>query len=160
MSGGYDPNQNPYQQPQGNQPPPGYGQQPPPGYGQQQPPGYGQQPQQGYGQQPQGYGQQPYPPQPGYPPQYTQPYGGPGQMPPPVGMPPIVIWGFILALIPCCGVIPAAGAIMCAVGLGEAKRRNAGVGLAYAGIIIGSIWVVLNIISWILNAGGQFSQFK
>jgi hypothetical protein len=62
-------------------PPPGYGQAPPPGYGQ---PGYGQAPPPGYGQPapPQGYppayGQNPYPSQQPYPPQY-----GPAQPPPP-----------------------------------------------------------------------------
>jgi hypothetical protein len=136
MSGGYDPNQNPYQQPQGNTPP---------GYGAPQG-GYNQQPQ-GYGQQPQGYGQQPYPPQ-GYPQQYAQPYGY--QAPPvPEGIPPMVLWGFILALF-CC---PLVGVILCAVGLPEAKRRNNGVGLAYAGIIIGIIWIILGIIGQVANAG-------
>jgi len=144
MSGGYDPNQNPYQQPQGNQPPPGYG---------QAPQGYGQQPQ-GYGQTPQGYGQQPYAPQPGYPPQYAQPYGM--QAPPvPEGIPPLVLWGFILSLF-CC---PLIGVILCAVGLPEAKRRNNGVGLAYAGIIIGIVWIVLSVLMQIVNAGASASRF-
>ncbi len=152
MSGGYDPNQNPYQQPQGSQPPPGYGA-PPGGYN-QQPQGYGQQPPPGYGQQPQGYGQQPYPPQPGYPPQYAQPYGF---QPPPVaeGIPPLVLWGFILSLF-CC---PLVGVILCAVGLPEAKRRNNGVGLAYAGIIIGIVWIVLSVLMQIVNAGANASRF-
>lgn len=130
MSGGYDPNQNPYAQQQG---------------------GYNQQPQ-GYGQQPQGYGQQPYPPQ-GYPPQYAQPYGY--QPPPPEGIPGLVLWGFILALF-CC---PLVGVIMCAVGLPEAKRRNNGVGLAYAGIIIGIIWIVLGFIMQLANIGANASRF-
>lgn len=142
MSGGYDPNQNPYQQPQGNTPP---------GYGAPQG-GYNQQPQ-GYGQQPQGYGQQPYPPQ-GYPQQYAQPYGY--QAPPvPEGIPPMVLWGFILALF-CC---PLVGVILCAVGLPEAKRRNNGVGLAYAGIIIGIIWIILGIIGQVANAGASAARF-
>lgn len=150
MSGGYDPNQNPYQQPPGNQPPPGYGEQPQ-GYG-QQPQGYAQQPQgyggqpPGYGAQPQGYGQQPYPPQPGYPPQYAPQYGY--QPPPQTGTPGIVIWGFVLAIIPCC---PLIGVIMCGVGLPEAKRRGSGEGLAYAGIIVGIIWMVLGVIGQVLE---------
>ncbi len=140
MSGGYDPNQNPYQQPQGNQPPNGYGQQPPPGYGQQP---------QGYGQQPQGYGQQP-----GYPPQqFAQPYGF--QPPPPAtGTPSMVIWGFVLAVF-CC---PIVGVILCGMGLPEAKKRGSGEGLAWAGIIIGCIWIVLGILSRILNLGAQMAR--
>jgi hypothetical protein len=133
MSGGYDPNQNPYQQPQGQQPPPGYGQQMPPGYG----------------QQPVGYGQQPYPPQ-----QFTPPYGMQGP-PPATGTPGIVIWGFVLAIIPCC---PLIGVIMCGVGLPEAKRRGSGEGLAYAGIIVGVVWIVLGIVFRILNVGAQMAR--
>ncbi|GIK53877.1 MAG: DUF4190 domain-containing protein [Planctomycetaceae bacterium] len=130
MSGGY--NQNPYQQGgQGGygQQPQGYGQQPA-GYGQPgaYPPGYG--PQQGYGQ-PQAYG---------------QPFGY-GAPPVPQGIPGTVIAGFILSLFIC----PLVGVILCGVGLGEAKRRNAGVGLAYAGIIIGLIWIVLGIV---INVAG------
>lgn len=58
-----------------------------------------------------------------------------------------MIAGFILSLFIC----PLVGVILCGVGLGEAKRRNAGVGLAYAGIIIGLIWIVLGIV---INVAG------
>ncbi|MBK8206653.1 MAG: hypothetical protein IPK87_07625 [Planctomycetes bacterium] len=97
----------------------------PPQQGQNQ---YGGQPQGGYPQQ-QPYGQ------PGYPPQ--------GYGPPPAqGTPGLVIAGAILALVPIC---PLIGVILAAVGLGEAKRRNAGVGLAKASIIVGIIWILLSI---------------
>lgn len=56
-------------------------------------------------------------------------------------IPGIVIAGFILVFL--CTIV---GIILCAVGLGEAKRREAGVGLAWAGIIIGIVWIVLGII--------------
>lgn len=100
-----------------------YGGQPQGQYGQQQ----GQYPQQQGGYQQQPYGQQPY-------------YGGPPQ---PQGTPVTVIIGAILALPPIC---PLIGLILAAVGMGEAKRRNAGVGLAKATIIMGIIWIVLGII--------------
>ena len=106
-----------------------------------QPPGYnqGQQPQQG------GYPQQ----QQGYPPQ-QQPYGQPGYGPPQQqGIPGLVIAGAILAILPIC---PLIGIILAAVGLGEAKRRNAGVGLAQAAIGVGILWIVLSIIVRVVAA--------
>jgi hypothetical protein len=110
---------------------------PPPGYGQQQG-GYPQQPQGGYQQQPGGYQQQG-----GYPQQ--QPYGqqpyGQQQMygaPPAQGIPGTVIAGFILSFL-----CPLIGLILCGVGLGEAKKRNAGTGLAIAGIVISLVNMVL-----------------
>lgn len=88
-------------------------------YSQGQPPQYGQQGQ--YQQPPQGQ----YPPQ--QPPQqyYQQPYGHPGQ---PYAqqagsVPGVVIAGFIFSFL-----CPLLGLILCAVGMSEAKRRNAGVG--------------------------------
>jgi hypothetical protein len=96
----------------------------------------------GHPQQPGGYQQQPggYPPQGQYPQQ--QPYGQQPMYgaPPPQGIPGIVIAGFILAFF--CSLI---GLILCAVGLPEAKRRNRGVGLAWAGIIISIVFIVLGI---------------
>lgn len=95
------------------------------------------------GQPPQGY-----PPQQGGHPQQQQPYGQqPGYAPQPQGTPGLVIAGAILAIIPIC---PLIGVILAAVGLGEAKRRNAGVGLAQATIGVGIFWIVLSIIANIL----------
>ncbi len=92
-------------------------------YGQQQ---YGQQ----YGQQQYG---QPYPP---------QPYGHPGYAPQQAqGIPGTVIAGFICAFL-----CPLIGLILCAVGMGEAKRRNAGVGLATAGIIVAVVMLPFNVV--------------
>ena len=54
------------------------------------------------------------------------------------GAPGIVIAGFILAFL-----CPLVGIILCAIGLGEAKRRGAGVGLAQTGIIIGIVVIVV-----------------
>ena len=63
----------------------------------------------------------------------------------------MVIWGFILAVF-CC---PLVGVILCAVGLPEAKRRDSGVGLAYAGIIIGIVWMVLGIVLQVLGGAAR-----
>jgi hypothetical protein len=46
-------------------------------------------------------------------------------------IPPLVIAGFVLSLFG--GLL---GGILCLVGLSEAKKRDAGVGLAYAGIAL------------------------
>jgi hypothetical protein len=88
----------------------------------------------------------PPPQQPGYaPPQpgYAQPrYGQPGYAPPqPTGTPGIVIAGFIFSFL--CGLL---GLILCAVGLGEAKKRGAGEGLAIAGIIISIVNMLLGVV--------------
>jgi hypothetical protein len=56
-------------------------------------------------------------------------------------IPGIVIGGFILSFL--CSLI---GLIMCIIGLKEAKARGAGVGLAYAGIVIASLSIVAGII--------------
>lgn len=122
----------------------------PPGYnqGQGQQGGYPQQqPQQG-GYPPQQGG---YPPQQGGYPQQQQPYGAqPGYgAPPKTGIPGLVIAGAILAIVPIC---PLIGLILAAVGMGEAKRRNAGVGLAWAAIIMGIIWIVISIGVNVANA--------
>ena len=53
------------------------------------------------------------------------------------GTPGTVIAGLILAFF-----CPLIGVILCAVGLPEAQRRNSGVGLAYAGIIIGIVFML------------------
>ncbi len=82
-----------------------------------------------------------YPPQQGYSPQ--QPYGQqqPYNTDPNAGkIPGIVIAGFILSFL--CSLI---GLILCAIGLNEAKRRGAGVGLAYAGIIISIVFIILSV---------------
>jgi hypothetical protein len=119
----------------GYPPQPGSGNQPKPPYG--QPNNYPQQPQYGQGQyQPQQQPQQ-------YPQQYQQqPYGQqqyyPQQQAP--GIPGTVIAGFILSFL-----CPLIGLILCAVGMGEAKRRNAGVGLATAGIIIAICMMIVGV---------------
>jgi hypothetical protein len=124
----------------------------PPGYNQggQQQGGYPQQPQQPQqGGYPQQQPQQPggYPPQQqGYPPQQQQPYGQPGYGAPaqPTGTPGMAIAGLILAIIPCTWWL---GIIFSAIGLSQAKKRGAGVGIATAGLVIGIIWGVLSIIN-------------
>lgn len=60
--------------------------------------------------------------------------------------PGIVIAGFILSFL--CSLV---GLIMCIIGLKEAKARGAGVGLAYAGIVIGAIFMVLGGINAAMN---------
>jgi hypothetical protein len=118
----------------------------PQGYNQYpQQPNYPRGPYQGppvAGQYPQG----PYQGPPTGPTPYPQPYGAPypqnpyGQANPNMGVTPgLVTAGFIMALIPCTAKI---GLIMCAVGMGEAKKRQSGEGLALAGIIIGACWLV------------------
>lgn len=94
---------------------------------QQQGGGYPQQQGGGYPQQQQPYGQQGYPPQ-----GYGNPNAG--------KIPGTVIAGFILAFL-----CPLIGLILCAVGLGEAKRRGAGEGLAIAGIVISLAWLLLSV---------------
>lgn len=115
---------------QGNyQQQPQYGQ--PNNYQQQQQYGQGQyQPQ----QHPQQYQQQPYGQQ-YYPQQQAQ------------GIPGIVIAGFILSFL-----CPLIGLILCAVGMGEAKRRNAGVGLATAGIVISICMMLFGVL---INLGSR-----
>lgn len=109
-------------------------------YPQQQYP-QGQYPQQQYPQQqyPQGQYQQPYG---GQPYGYQQPYAQPKQ-----GIPGTVIAGFICSFL--CSIV---GLILCIAGLGEAKRRNAGVGLAYAGIIISILGMIAGIANFAANA--------
>jgi hypothetical protein len=84
------------------------------------------------------------PPQPGYAPPYPG-YGAPAQ-----GTPGIVIAGFVLSFF---GWLAIIGLILCAVGIGEAKRRNAGVGLATAGIVI-SIVVLVSTVIWVAAVYG------
>ena len=72
-------------------------------------------------------------------------YGAPAH---PQGTPGIVIAGFILSFF---GWLSIIGLILCAVGMGEAKRRNAGVGLATAGIVISIVVLVFSFI-WVAAA--------
>lgn len=147
---GYPPNQ----YPQGGQPP--YPQQPQqPQYPQQQP--YPQQPypqQAPYGQQPYGAPQQPYYrpgtpiPQAGYMPQPD--YANMGVTP------PIVIWGFVLSLLGCTSW---PGLIMCAIGYSEAKKRQAGTGLAIAGMVIGACWQFLGLVFWLVGTAADAGAF-
>jgi Domain of unknown function (DUF4190) len=114
----------------------GYGA-PPPGYG-APPPGYGP----GYGAPPPGYG---YPP-PGYP----QPYGyAPYPQTRTSGM---AIAGFVISLV-FCGIL---GLIFSIMGNNEVKRSNGtvtGGGLAIAGIVIGIIRLLIEILYIVLIAG-------
>jgi hypothetical protein len=139
------------QQPQPGQPPE-YGQQPPP-YGQQQPPQYGQQPPP-YGQQPPQYGQQPGG-QFGTPPGYS-PYGGPAGYGPgavartnPLAITSLVcgIAQFILVIFAAPALGGIAAIITGVIGMKQiAQRGERGRGLAIAGIILGGIGVLLEII--------------
>lgn len=83
----------------------------------------------------------------------------------PTGIPPIVLVGFILSIVGCvlcwCGApIALVGLILCLVGLGEAKRRQEGVGLAIAGIVIGILGILVGIgmvVVGVLSDGSQFN---
>lgn len=138
QQGGYPPQNNP-QQPVGGNYPPGPYQGPPVG-----------------GNYPRG----PYQGPPQGPAPYPQQYYGSGQGPNPYGManpnlgqtPGLVTAGFVAALIPCTSML---GIILCAVGMGEAKRRGAGEGLAMAGIIVGVVWQVMGIGLWILSVAAE-----
>jgi hypothetical protein len=139
---GYPPNQGP----QSGQPYPQHPQQPP--YGQPHP-------------QQAPYGQQPYgaPPQPYYRPSGPIPQAG--YMPQPdysnMGVtPPIVIWGFVLSLLGCTSW---PGLIMCAIGYAETKKRQAGTGLAIAGIVIGALWQFLGLMLWALGTAAEAGAF-
>jgi hypothetical protein len=127
----------------------------------------GQPPQQpaGYPQQPGGHQQQPggYPPQQGgYPPQQQQPYGQPGYPPgygtpqQPAGTPGMAIAGLILAIIPCTWWL---GLIFSAIGLSQAKKRNKGVGIAVAGLVISLIWGLLVIISLATGNTSYYARY-
>jgi hypothetical protein len=128
------PPQPPYGDPYGQ---PGYGQ---PGYG--QPPAYGQQPP--YGQEP-AYGQQPgY----GYP-----AYGPYGYQQPTNGKAAAALWTGIAALVLtfCCGVgvLGIVPIVLGAKGRSEIRRgggQQGGDGMALAGIIMGSVAVVLSLV--------------
>ena len=58
------------------------------------------------------------------------------------GIPGIVVLGVVLAFL-----IPPAGALICYIGMAEAKRRGEGVGLARAGIVLGGILTVLGLVA-------------
>ncbi len=90
----------------------------------------------GFGQPPGGNGFNPYQPaNPGS-------YGFSGGDDPNYGKTPgIVIAGFILSFL--CSLV---GLILCIIGLQEAKKRNAGEGLAIAGIIIAVIMMGLGFV--------------
>ncbi|MCB9933405.1 MAG: hypothetical protein H6841_08295 [Planctomycetes bacterium] len=108
------------------------------------------------------YPQGPYQGPPQGPAPYPQQYPGQGQNPygmanPNMGVTPgIVTAGFILALLGCTAKI---GLILCAIGMGEAKKRQAGEGLAMAGIIISiawiALWIVLVIVANVAGAAGS-----
>ena len=183
-SGAADPAQPGFAQPdsttQATQPgTPAYGQQP--AYGQPdpaqaqygQPPGYGQTP--GFGQPP-GYGQ---PPRYGQQPPYgAQPYGAPGPYGQPGGYPQPGGYGYgqapvqrtngmaIASLITAClGFICLLGVILSITGivLGIMARRNIeasngaekGSGLALAGIIVGAVFLVLQVLGIGLSVLGR-----
>jgi hypothetical protein len=56
--------------------------------------------------------------------------------------PGIVVLGVVLALL-----IPPVGALLCYLGLGEAKRRGEGVGLARAGLVVGILFTLAALIA-------------
>ncbi len=130
QQGGYQPQNNPQQPVGGNYPQGPY----------QGPPVGGNYPRGPYQGPPQG--PVPYPPQ----------YGGQGPNPygmanPQMGITPgIVTAGFWLALLGCTSM---PGIICCAIGMAEAKRRQAGEGLALAGIIIGISWQVIGAVLYV-----------
>ncbi len=64
----------------------------------------------------------------------AQPYGSNPQQVQQAGIPGLVIAGFILAFF-----CPLVGLILSAIGMGEAKKRQQGKGLALAGIIISAL---------------------
>jgi Domain of unknown function (DUF4190) len=118
-----------------------------------QPP-YGQQPQYG---QPQGYPQQGYP-QPGYQQQgYPQyPYGqqGYGYPPPPkTGNNGLAIAAMICGICGFLCLIPGVvGIILGAAALPRIKRsQQSGRGMAIAGIVVGSLWIVAFILLLIIG---------
>ncbi len=74
------------------------------------------------------------------------------------GMPPIVLVGFIISIVAlpmCCAPIAIVGAILCMIGLGEAKRREEGVGLAIAGIVIGILAFLVGIAAIVISVNGN-----
>jgi hypothetical protein len=142
QQGGYRPR--PYQQRGGNN----YGQQP-------RYPDYPQQPQPGRPRSAPVGGNYPRGPYPGapvaQPAPYPQQYGNPNQpygaTHPQAGQTPgLVTAGFVLSLFGCTSM---PGIICCAMGMAEAKRRQAGEGLAIAGIVIGILWQVAGTILYI-----------
>lgn len=152
---------NPSEPPQpgpGSVPPPGYGQAPPSGQAGYGPPSYGQQPgygaQQPYGQPP-SYGQSGYGPPPSGTPQYAGGYGYPSG-----GR--VRTNGMAIASL-CCSIvgfflvgIPAlVGVILGFVArsqINDSRGAQRGLGLALAGIIVGSIVVLVYIIGIIVIA--------
>jgi len=80
------------------------------------------------------------------------------------GVPPIVLVGFIISIVgvPLCSCfpVPLVGAILCMVGLSEAKRRKEGVGLATAGIVIGLLFFLIGIVAIVFSMatnGGAYN---
>jgi hypothetical protein len=123
-------------------PPAGYGA-PPPGYG-APPPGYGPPPP-GYGPPPQpGYGAPPAYPVPGYP----SPYGSPSG-----SLNALAIGSLIASIVGVlCGLGSIVGIALGFVALSQIKHRGErGQGFAVAGIIVGTLTLVGNILL-VLNA--------
>jgi|HubBroStandDraft_5_1064220.scaffolds.fasta_scaffold194259_2 hypothetical protein len=127
----------------------------PPQYGQQQPPQYGQQPPPPYGQAPPGQFGAPA----GYP-QYAGPGGTPGGVPPgasartnPLAITSLVcgIAQFILVFVAAPGLAALAALITGFIGLRQiGQRGERGRGMAIAGLILGGIGILIQIILIIL----------
>ena len=142
-----------YETPSGY-PPPGY---PPPGY---PPPGYAPQP---------GY-QPPAPPQGGYPPQYGGPYPPSAPPPPPqfggqpypggynypspqAGTNTMAISSLVASVVGLlCGIGSIVGIVLGVLALNQIKKtRQAGYGLAIAGIVVGVATLIISMI-WAIYA--------
>jgi hypothetical protein len=143
---GYPP---PSYPPPGYTPPPSYPppNTPPTGYG---PPGY---PDPSSYQNPQQYGGASYPPPP--PPQYGgEPYAGAyGQAPPASGTNTLAIASLVASVIGVlCGIGSIIGIVLGVVALNQIKQtRQAGYGLAIAGIVVGAASLVISLI-WTIYA--------
>ena len=147
----------------GYEPPSGY---PPPGY---PPPSYPPPPP-GYATQQPGY-QPPPPPQGGYPPQYGGPYPPPSAPPPPpqfggqpypggynqptpqAGTNTMAISSLVASVVGLlCGIGSIVGIVLGVVALNQIKQtRQAGYGLAVAGIVVGVATLIISMI-WAIYA--------
>ncbi|GAA1851430.1 hypothetical protein [Myceligenerans crystallogenes] len=119
-----------------------------PGPGQPQSPDpYGQQPS---GQEP--YGGQPYTQGPSGHQPYEQPAGGPGSQNPGKTL---GIVGLVLSILGCTALI---GIVVSVIGLVKSRKAGLGNGLAWAGIIIGVLWLVIGGIGLATGVGGLMDK--
>ncbi len=78
------------------------------------------------------------------------------------GVPPMVLTGFIISCagVVICAPIAIVGAVICLIGLPEAKRRQEGKGLAIAGIVIGVaafLFAILGFIVFFAVSAGELA---